>query len=166
MWNDIRLALRSIGKAPGFAIAAVATLALGIGANTAIFSVVNAILLRPMPHVEDPARLLRIYTSDFSGPLYGSSSYPDYVDFRDRTTTMSAMAAFAGWDLQVSRGELAEILPAQAVSGNYFSMLGVTPALGRSLDPDDDMPGRPLVGMISYALWQRSFGGDRAVLGR
>lgn len=165
MWNDVRLALRSIGKAPGFAIAAVVTLALGIGANTAVFSVVNAILLRPMPHVEDPAQLVRVYTSDFSGPLYGSSSYPDYVDFRDRTSTLSAVAAFAGQALQLSGDGVAEIVPGQAVSGNYFSMLGVRPVVGRALVPDDDMPGRPLVAMVSHALWQRSFGGDRAALG-
>ncbi|MPZ21673.1 MAG: FtsX-like permease family protein [Luteitalea sp.] len=166
MLNDVRLAFRSLGKAPGFAIAAVVTLALGIGANTAVFSVVNAILLRPMPHVDDPARLVRIYTSDFSGPLYGGSSYPDYVDFRDRAATLSGLAAFASGSLQLSRADVAEIIPGQAVSGNYFSMLGMRPALGRALVPDDDMPGRPLVAMISYALWQRSFDGDRAVVGR
>lgn len=167
MLKDVRLAVRSIVRAPAFAIAAVLTLALGIGANTAVFSVVNAILLRPMPHVDDPGRLVRIYTSDFSGqPLYRSSSYPDYLDFRDHTRTLTGLAAFADRTLQFEQAEVAEVIHGQAVSGNYFSLLGLQPVLGRPLVADDEEPGRPPVVMISYAFWHRSFGGDPGVLGR
>jgi predicted permease len=167
MLKDIQLAIRSIVRAPAFALAAVITLALGIGANTAVFSVVNAVLLRPMPHVEDPDRLVRVYTSDFSGqPLYRTSSYPDYLDFRDRAKTLSGLAAFAEQSLQFEQGEVAEVIQGQAVSGNYFSLLGLRPALGRPLLADDEEPGRPPVVMISYALWQRTFGADPGVLGR
>src|SRR5262245_15155237 len=102
MLNDFRYAVRQLTKNPGFTIAAVLTLALGVGANTAIFSLVDAILLRPLSGVEDPERLVAVYTSDFSSTRYGTSSYPDYVDYRNRNDFFSGLAAFSETSLNLA----------------------------------------------------------------
>ncbi len=164
--QDLRYSLRMLAKNPGFAAVAVLTLALGIGANSAIFSLINALLLRPLP-VEKPQELVALYTSDYSGPLYGASSYPDYVDFRDRNDVFSGLVAYSVTPFSLSTGGESERVFGEVVSGNYFSVLGVHPALGRSFLPEEDRtPGAHAVAVVSHDLWQRRFSGDPALIGK
>ena len=167
--NDLRFAIRKLAKAPGFTTVAVLTLAIGIGATTAIFSVANAVLLRPLPGVTGPDRLVAVYTSDFSSGPYGTSSYPDYLDYRDQVTAFSGLAAFAGFTRQVnfSAGGEAERIGIQLASGNYFDVLGVDAAAGRTLRPADaEAPGAGAVAVLSHAAWRQRFGTDPGVIGR
>lgn len=165
--HDLRYAVRGLRRAPGFTFVAVLTLALGIGANTTIFSVVNAVLLRPPAAVREPGRLVSIYTSDFSGPRYGTSSYADYLDFRKDNTQLAGLAAFTFRPFNFSTGGAASRVGGEAVTGNYFAVLGVTPALGRAFTPDEGRaPGTEPVAVVSYGLWQRAFGGDPGAIGR
>jgi predicted permease len=165
--QDIRYALRGLRRSPGFALVAVLTLGLGIGANTAIFSVVNAVLLRPPAQVREPDRLVWLYTSDYSGPRYGASSYADYLDFRAGATQLAGLAAFTPRSLDLGTGGAASRVLGEEVTGNYFAVLGVVPALGRVFAPDDGraVAAQP-VAVVSYGLWQRAFAGDSAVVGR
>ena len=167
MYNDLRYALRQLLKNPGFSAVAVLTLALGIGANTAIFSLVDAVLLRPLSGVEDPERLVAVYTSDYSSTRYGSSSYPDYVDYRDRNEVFSGLAAYVDTSINLSLGNGTERTQATIVSGNYFPVLGVKTRLGRPLLPEDDKHlGAHPVGVVSYEAWQRRFGADPSLVGK
>ena len=152
-------------RAPGFALAAIVSLGLGIGANTAIFSLLDALLLRPMA-VARPERIVSVYTSDYSSTKYGSSSYPDYVDFRERAASIADLAAYQTTTLSMNADGDTEITFGEAVSGNYFSLLGVGAALGRVLIDADDVDGAPPVAVISHALWTRRFGADQGVIGR
>ena len=164
---DIRYALRALRRSPGFTLAAVLTLALGIGANSTIFSVVSAVLLRPPAQIREPERLVHVFTSDYSGPRYGASSYADYLDFRDGATGVVGLTAFAPSPLNFSTGGAASRVWGEEVSGNYFSVLGVAPALGRTFVPDAERTQRAEpVAVLSYALWQRAFGADSGVIGR
>ena len=126
---DLRYAARRLVRSPGFALAAVLTLALGIGANTTIFTIVNAILLRPPPGVSDPHRLVSLYTSDFSGPPHGTSSIPDYEDFRKATDVFADVALFIPRSVAVGETEF-ERVGLEVVSGNYFRTLAARPAWG------------------------------------
>ncbi|HEX8686755.1 MAG TPA: ABC transporter permease, partial [Pyrinomonadaceae bacterium] len=165
LWRDLRYGLRILLKKPGFTSIAVLTLALGIGANAAIFSLVNALLLRPVEGVEAPERLASIYTSDFSSGLYGGSSYPDYLDFRDQADAFDGLAAFEETVANLTVAGEAERLRGQAVTGNYFSVLGVRPAAGRTLLPEDEAAAAPQVVVISHGLWRRRFNSDRGLIG-
>ena len=168
MIQDVRFGLRSLGKAPGFTAVAIVTLALGIGANTGIFSLINAVLLRPPEHVTEPDRLVSIWTSDFSGPLYGSSSYMDYVDFRSRAPGIEdAVAVSPGIVNMPGDDGVSQILISEFVSGNYFEVLGVRPALGRWFSREEgDWASGTAVAVISEGMWARAFGSEPGVLGR
>jgi predicted permease len=164
--QDIRYGARQLRKNPGFTGVAVLTLALGIGANSVIFSLVHALLLHPLP-VERPEQLAAVYTSDFSGTQYGTSSYPDYVDFRDRNQVFSGTVAYMPTAFSLNIDGATERAFGEIVSGNYFSTLGVAPALGRGFLPEEDRtPGERAVAVISHKLWQNRFGGDPDILGR
>ncbi len=163
---DIRYALRSLGKSPGLVLAVVVSLALGIGANATIFSLVNAIALRPMP-AERPEELVAVYTSESDGARWGTSSYPDYADFRDRSHAFANLASYTVTPLSLASddGNGQRYLGALA-SGNFFPMLGVHAALGRALQATDDAaPGANPVVVVSHALWQRRFRADPALVG-
>ncbi|MFP5262471.1 MAG: ABC transporter permease [Blastocatellia bacterium] len=165
MLQDLRYGFRMLIKRPGFTAVAVLSLALGIGANTAIFSFVNAILLRPLP-VSAPDELMFVFSGKADSP-YGVSSYPDYVDYRDRNEVFSGLAAYSGAGVSMAAGDEAEALSGAIVTGNYFDVLGVKFAMGRGFLPEEDQtPGERPVAVISYKLWQRRFGGDAGVLGR
>ena len=166
--QDLRLAVRSLTKAPGFTLVAIVTLAFGIGANTSIFSLVNAVLLRAPAHVERPAELVAIYTSDFSGPPYGASSDPDYRDFRDQSPAIADAIAFMPWIVNIAGDDgLSEIFVTEFVTGNYFDMLGVRPAIGRSFTAEEaDYASGASVAVLSHGFWMRRFGGDPDVIGR
>src|SRR5579863_594083 len=167
--GDIRYALRVFAKNPVFTAVAVLTLALGIGANTAIFTLLDQVLLRLLP-VKDPQQLVLL---TMRGHHYGSNwggnaiSHPMFRDFKDRNQVFSGM--FCRFSTQVGfvSGGQAETVGAELVSGSYFSVLGVGAALGRTFTPGDDrVPnGHPVV-MLSYKFWKQRFGGDPAILGQ
>ena len=166
MMQDLRFGVRMLLKKPGFTFVAVLTLGLGIGANTAIFSLVNTVLLRPLPI----ARPEQVVTPNFgtSGhgvfPLIG---YPEYTDYRDRNQSLAGLAAMGLAQVGLSNNGINERILGLHVTGNYFSLLGVGAALGRVITPDDDRtPGAHPVVMLSYQCWQQRFGADPQIVGR
>ena len=164
--QDIRYGLRMIAKAPAFTLLAVLALALGICANTTIFSFLNGLLLRPLTGVKDPERLAAVYTSDYSSGLYGGSSYPDYVDLRDQANVFENLAAFDQRVLNATGESEAERVRGLIVTGNYFDVLGVRAQLGRTLQPSDDHLSTALPVVISDSFWKRRFSADPAVVGQ
>src|SRR5215470_14193215 len=141
LWQDLRFGFRMLLKNPGFTLVAVITLALGIGANTAIFSFVNALFLRPLP-VSNPERVARLYAENSRGRKFDVFSYPNYADLRDRSQTLEGLAAHKEVAASVGLGDGAENSDGEVVTGNYFHVLGVNAALGRALLPEDDQnPG-------------------------
>jgi predicted permease len=166
LWQDLRYGALMLWKQPGFTLIIALTLSLGIGANGVIFSLVNALLLRPLP-VEKPEELAAVYTSDFSSGDFGASSYPDYVDFRDSNRVFAGLVAYQPQPLSLNIDGTNERMFGDIVSGNYFSALGLKPALGRGFLPEEDRtPGERAVAVISHKLWQTRFGGDPATVGR
>lgn len=164
LFEDVRYALRLLGKSRAFAAVAIATLGLGIGATTALFSVVHTVLLRPLPFSE-PDQLYWVWSRHTSTDRY-PFSLPEFCDYRDQNHTLQAVAGFANWSGTLVGDGPAERLPGLRVSANMFEMLGARAAVGRTLRADDDVPGRPQVVVLSHGLWQRRFGGDPAVVGR
>jgi putative ABC transport system permease protein len=151
-------------RAPAFAATVIAILALGIGANSVIFSAVDAVLLRDAP-VSDPDTLVDVYTSSGNN-LYSRSSYPDYFDLRD-SHTFASLAAYTEVSITMDANGQAEPLTGELVSGNYFDVLGVAMAVGRGFAPEEDQIGAPVrVAIISHAVWQRVFNADRSLIGR
>lgn len=166
LWQDLRYGCRMLLNSPGFTGLAVLALALGIGANSTIFSLVNALLLRPLP-VERPEQLAAVYTSDFSSGDYGTSSYPDYLDFRDRNQVFSGLVAYTVTPFSLNVDGANERAFGEVVSGNYFADLGIKMALGRGFLPEEDQtPGSHPVAVIGHKLWQGRFGGNPAIVGR
>ncbi|MEP7363467.1 MAG: ABC transporter permease [Acidobacteriota bacterium] len=164
--GDSRFALRQLGKNPVFAAAAVLTLALGIGANTAVFSVINAVLLRPLPY-PDSGQLVSVMsrTTRGDGPRPETLSYPTYFDFRRMNTVFEHIACFRADEASLSGTGAATHLRAAIVSANLFAMLGVHPALGRGFLPEEEQPGARVV-VISDGLWRSRFGADPQMAGR
>src|ERR1700728_2127610 len=163
--NDIRYGIRMLMKNPGFAIIAVLTLALGIGANTAIFSVVNAELLRPLPF-RDSGRLARVAaTNSRIHSSNGSTSYPDFADWRAQNKVFEKMAAYTNTTFTLSGLEKPAHLEGASVSADLFEMLGVAPELGRTFLPEEDEPHHHVV-ILSDGIWREKFGGDPAIIGR
>jgi putative ABC transport system permease protein len=164
--SDIRYALRSLFKNRGFAAVALLTIALGVGANTAVFSVVNAVLLQPLPF-EDPERLVEIYeTARRATVERRSPAYLNFQDWQRETRTLESLAAHSGQWFTLPIGESHERLLGELVSWNYFHVLGATPAIGRRFSAEDDVQGAAPVIMLSDALWERAFGRDPGVIGR
>ena len=160
--KDFRYAIRGLVKRPGFTAIAVLTLALGIGANTAIFSVVNATLLLPMP-VADPDRLVYV----FNGPAGSVFSYPDYAALRDQNNVFDGLLAFGGIAASLNSNDQTDLTNGAIVTGNFFDVIGVRAQLGRVFSTDDDKtPGGHPVVVISQGLWQRRFAGDPNIVGR
>ena len=164
--QDLRFGLRMLMKKPGFTLVAVLTLGLGIGANTAIFSLVNTILLRPLP-IAQPEQVVTLnngWPGRGSFPLMG---YAEYKDYRDRNQSMAGLAAFSGAPVSLSSNGINERVSSYHVTGNYFSLLGVGAALGRVITPEDDLnPGAHPVVMLSYPCWQQRFVADPQIVGR
>jgi hypothetical protein len=169
--NDLRYALRQLAKSPGFTAVAILTLALGIGANTAIFSVVNALLLKPLPFPE-PQQLLAFGMTNTrqSGQTdLGSLSYPDFFDFRKQNRTLQSLAVYRDRNFAITSDEGAASLRGVKSSAEFFDVLGVKPILGRGFTRNDEIAGGGVGGMkvvLSYDFWQKHFGGDKNVLGR
>ncbi len=182
LWQDLRYATRVLRKSPGFASVAVLSLALGIGANTALFSVVDAVMLKYLP-VRDPEQLRILtwvsiegskkpihsesgYRADRGGAsVSGSFSYPAYQLFREDVAQFSDLIGYAGDQLAVTARGTSELAIGWFVTGNYFTGLGVRALTGRTIEPDDDAPGRPAVAVLSYRYWEQRFGLDPRVLG-
>ena len=162
---DLRLALRRLRQNPGFTVVAVLTLALGIGANTAIFSAINAILLRPLP-VANPSEIVTL-NEQLGGNTFPSLSYPNYRDFRDRNTVLSGLMGYRILPASFGMPGASQRVWGYLVTGNYFDVLGVSAIAGRVFTPADDVtPGGHPLAILSYACWQKRFGGDRAAVGR
>jgi predicted permease len=166
LWSDLRYALRTLFRQPGFTLVAITSLALGIGLNTTIFTVVNAVLLRKMP-VADPERLVEVYSSASDEMPYLTTSYLDYRDLRDGADVFEGLAGHA-----MARGILyhdgkSELLGGEVVTANYFDVLGVRIRLGRSFLPEEDeAEGAHPVAVLSDSLWKSHFGSDPAVVGK
>ena len=164
LWQDLRYGLRMLAKRPGFTVVAVFTLALGIGANSAIFSVVNGVLLRPMP-LEDPDRLIKIWETFLPGGQ-GTASAPNLKDWREQNTVFKGIAAYQFSSFNLRGLESPERLQGATVSPNFFDVVGAQPRLGRAFQIGEDEAGRSRVALLSHRLWQRAFGGDAGVVGK
>jgi len=156
IWQDVRYGLRMLGNGPGFAAVAILTLALGIGANTALFSIVDGVLLNPLPY-EHPDELVALYsrTAEFA---HSSISYPNFLDWRRENHSFSSLASFRGENFNLTGMGDAERLSAEMVSASFFPLLGVKPVVGRGFTEQEDQVGGAPVALISEGLWKRKFG--------
>src|SRR5262245_6659066 len=164
--QDVRYAIRQMVLRPGFTAFAVLSLALGIGVNSSIFTLVNAVLMRDLPAVR-PGELVEVYCGSPGEFLYGTSSFPDYADLRSWNDALSDLAAYnitvASWDSD----HRPQLLFGEQVTASYFDLLGLPPALGRTFLPQEDAtPGTHPVVVLGHRLWRQRFGGDPKVLGR
>ncbi|MGB2638487.1 MAG: ABC transporter permease [Candidatus Acidiferrum sp.] len=162
--QDLRFGARTFRKSPGFALVTVLTLALGIGANTAIFSVVYGVLLNPLPYKEPSRLVLLNETTPKVGKV--SVSYPNFLDWRAQSSQFAQMAAVCGVGFNFAGVTQPESISGEAVSSNFLSLLGVKPLLGRDFDPAEEKPGAAPVVLLSYSLWQSHLGADPGALGR
>src|SRR5262249_37649903 len=160
--QDVRFAVRTLVKVPGFTALTIACLALGIGVNSAIFSVVDSIAIRPLPFFE-PERLMVIGSARTNTPddLMGAS-YPDLIDWRQATHSFESLAVSSGRSFSVSDGGDAERLDGALVSWDLFPTLGIQPILGRQIRPEEDTPAGPPVVLLSHGVWKRRYGSDEA----
>src|SRR5438067_137767 len=166
--QDVRFALRMLAKQPGFTAIAVLTLALGIGANTTIFSVINSVLLRPLPY-PNASRVMVLSEDSRTGPSSPFSiSLPDYLDWRRDNTVFEALALTHRETASLSDipGQMPEQIPVAFVTANFFQVIGSNPQLGRTFTEDEDKAGGPFVVVISDRLWQRVFARSNDVIGR
>jgi putative ABC transport system permease protein len=165
--NDVRFALRTLARRPGFALVAILTLAVGIGANSAVYSIAEAVLLRPLPFRE-PERLVFVWEQNVIRDRARNVVNPgNYLEWRDRSTVFEDIAAFfPHYDLSLTGDGDPVRLDAAVVTANFFTILGVSPALGRGFSEEDAKPGARNVVLLSHGLWKRRFGGDATVIGR
>jgi predicted permease len=164
--SDLRYAIRGLLRSPGFTLVAIVTLALGIGVNSSIFSLVNAVLLRPLP-VDDPEQLVDIYAHTSTSTFHDSNSYPNYLDYREQAQTLSGLVGYSNFFASLSIDGSSELVVGELVTEDYFSVLGVEPMLGRSFVPEEySAPSAYPVAIVSHAFWQNRLGSDPGVLGR
>src|SRR5689334_14911092 len=152
--QDLRYGLRMLVKRPGFTVVAVLALALGIGANTAIFSIINAVLLRPLPYAA-PERLVNVWATRPSRGLTGVTSYPDFADWRDQNDVFEYTAAYHFTDFTLTGDDNPTRIQGLVMSADLFPMLGASAATGRVFSRDDDQNGAPLTVILSHKLWQQ-----------
>jgi putative ABC transport system permease protein len=164
--NDFRYALRTLRRSTGVATVAITSLALGIGATTAIFSFTNAVILRSLP-VQKPNELVLLRYASKKGNIFDTLGFEDYRALRDAPEVLTGLAAVSTTKMNLASEEATERVPGQLVSGNYFPLLGVRPRIGRLIAPEDDrLAGGHPVCVISYGLWQSRFGSAPGVVGR
>ena len=167
LFKDVRYGIRSLLKRPGFTAIAVITLALGIGANTTIFSVVNGILLRPLPGITQPDRLVDLHATAPNGSSFHSFSHSEFLYYRDQTKQLDGLIAYTGEPFNMNTGSQPERVYGMLVSSNYFDMLGTRPAQGRFfLSEEDRTPGTHPVVVLSHGLWRQRFGSNTAAIGK
>jgi putative ABC transport system permease protein len=155
LWQDVRYGIRTLLGKPGFTVAAVLVLSLGIGANSAVFSLVNAFLLKPL-HVKKPEELVGLYSRDTKHPdKYRAFSYPNYVDIRDNNEAFRGLAALNMAMVGIQEGDGTRRTFATVVSSNYFSTLGVTMLKGRAFLPEEERPGAELTAIATYRFWEK-----------
>ena len=163
--KDLRYAVRWMVKSPAFSLVAILSLGLGVGVNTAMFSLVDSLLFRPLP-VASPETLVDIFTTGGDGDEYATSSYADYQDLKAQNTVFSDMIGYSPMMAPLSLGDRSRIALGQIVTSNYFSVLGVQPLIGRMLVASDDDPGAARVVVLSHRMWRREFGSDPAIAGK
>ncbi|MDP9120404.1 MAG: ABC transporter permease [Acidobacteriota bacterium] len=164
--QDIRFAFRQIRARPLLSVLATVSLALGVGVNSSMFSIINAVLFHGLP-VKDPDRLVAVYTSGSDGLRYAPSSYPDLRDLRDQNDVLAGLAAHSAFIAARDSGTGTKLLFGEVVTGNFFDVIGVRPAVGRTFLPEEDRtPGTHPVVMLGQGFWQQQLGGDPAILGR
>ena len=168
MWNDIRFGARMLVKTPAFTVIAVLALALGIGASTTTFSVVNAILIKPWPYIEDQGRLLYVseYFPKISSDHDNGVAYPDYLDLRQQATSLEGLGATTVATMILSDGETPYRYLGSYITADAFSFLGVKPVLGRVFHAEEDQKNAPPVALLGYEVWQNHFGANADVIGR
>src|SRR5580704_3239024 len=164
--QDIRYGFRVLKKNPGFTAVAILTLALGIGANTAIYSVVDAVLVRPLPYPEPQRMFMVCQTRPEMGATRNGVSFPNYLDWTRATTSFEALAALRGTTFALAGHGAPTYVEAAAVTASYFPVFHVQPLLGRTLEAADDVPGASPAAVISERLWRSRFGSDPAILGQ
>jgi putative ABC transport system permease protein len=165
--RDIKYALRAIRSNLRLSLVIIFSIGVGIGLNVTVFSIFNAVLLRPLPGVKNSNQLVEVYTSYTGGMNFGAVSYPDFADWRDRNNGMQGLLAQDLLLVSLNRGDSNSVVPAALVSGNYFDVLGVKPSYGQFFTPQDaPVPGSSPVAVISYGMWKRDFGSDPGVIGR
>src|SRR5215831_6743677 len=163
LWQDLSHGVRMLARSPGFTILTVLTLALGLGANTAIFSDVNALTVRPLP-VVDPNRLVALTTQQAGSQLLVGFSYPDFLDYREEAQALSDMLAYDVYLVGLSADRRTDRPIVSYVTGNYFAMLGVKPAIGRLILPNEGQsPGADPELVLGYAYWKLRFAADPKV---
>src|ERR1700754_2816064 len=164
--QDLRFGARVLLKSPGFTAVAVLALALGVAANTAIFSVVQAALIRPLPY-RDASRLVTVWEYNFARNKHQNVISPaNFLDWQEQSKSFEDMAAYSDWHVNLTGGGEPVEVPVQYSTPNLFGILGVRPILGRDFTPDDAKPDAPDVVVLGYGLWQRRFGGDTKVIGQ
>src|SRR6266852_2601744 len=165
VWHDVRYAVRLLVKDRWFTLIAATALALGIGVNTAVFTFVNAVLIRGLPF-DDPDRIIAVGTRDARNRDRGMS-YPDFEDYRAANRTLPALAAYSGQTMNVSdEGRAPERFQGPYVSANAFKLIGQQPLLGRDFRPEDDRPGAPAVVILGNGIWKNRYGSDPLVISR
>ena len=162
--QDLRYGIRMLAKSPGFTVIAVLTLAIGIGANTAIFSIVNGVLLKPLPY-RAPEQLLRIYERSETQPNF-PMAIGNFQDYRDQNTTLEGLALYTRQDMELSQDNHPERLAALGVTAGFFELLGAKPLLGREFRREDELPGNGSIVILSHKLWERRFNSDPAIIGK
>ena len=166
LFQDFRYAFRLLRKSPGFAVAAVLTLALGMSANTVMFSVLNTVLLRPLPYPQ-PDRLVQIWETDARrGDMHDMVSPYNFFDWRSQSQTFEQMATYEYSSVVLTGQKSPARLSALFVTASFFDVLKVSPLKGRTFLPDEDQPGKPRVAVLGYGAWQRHFGGDPEIVGK
>ena len=163
--SDVRFALRWLRRSPAFTLVAIASLAIGIGFNTALFTLVDAMLFRPLP-VERPDRLVDVFTSGGDADRYATSSYPDFLDHKAQNEVFTDMLGYSPAFGAMKLGDRSRLAMGEIVTGSYFQLLGVAPVVGRALLPEDDRAGAPRVVVISYRLWTREFAASPSAIGQ
>src|SRR5688572_9828157 len=163
--KDLRYGIRMLAKAPAFTIIAVLSLALGIGVNTTVFSLMDAVILRSLP-VQNPDQIVEIATGQPGGAPHTDFSYPLYAGLRDNNTGLSGMVAYTDTNFGLAAGDKTERIRGELVSSNYFSVLGVQPSIGSAFTSADEAAGAPRAAVISDSLWTRFLGRDPSVLNK
>ncbi len=170
LFQDVRYGIRTLLKNPGFTAIAIITLALGIGANTVIFSVVDSVLLRPLPF-KDADRLVLLWETNPQqnspdGKSAQASGIANFTDWNSQNQVFDAMAAYFNWTYNLTGVDEPERLEAAVVTGSFFDVLGAQSSMGRPIIPDDDQSGKDNVVVLSHGFWQRRFGSDAAIIGK